>query len=218
MLYHKPCFLAESNCDLLGLTLVGPARRAGRAFHAPVPPTPSGCLGEAALPSYERTMGSTRAPPGRARSPSEPRRFPLVGPARRAGRTQSPLPHTTKRPILSRVAQSFGDRIVYNIPPLLNTLFLVAQSMVEEPLLPNDTTFPRKKPLPVGKGSIHRGIGGESGDEMDMIGHNECKTRIPFAICSAELNGVKNDRRRGFVGKRTATPCIGWRNAVVCAV
>ena len=90
--------------------------------------------------------------------------------------------------------------------------------MVEEPLLPNDTTFPRKKPLPVGKGSIHRDIGGESGDEMDMIGHNECKTRIPFAICSAELNGVKNDRRRGFVGKRTATPCIGWGNAVVSAV
>ena len=53
---------------------------------------------------------------------------------------------------------------------------------------------------------------------MDMIRHNECKTRIPFAICSAELNSVKNDPRRGFVGKRTATPCIGWRNAVVCAV
>ena len=156
----------------------------------------------------------------------------LVGPARRVGRVgspgrarspsgpppQSPLPRTTKRPILNRVAQPFGDRIVFNIPPLLNTLFLVAQAMVEEPLLPNDTTFPRKKPLPVGKGSIHRGIGGESGDEMDMIGHNECKTRIPFAICSAELNGVKNGRRRGFIGKRTATPYIGWGNAVVCAV
>ena len=169
-----------------------------------MPPAPSGRLVEAALPSYERTMGYALA-------------F-LVGYARRAGRAQSPLPHTTKRPILSRDAQPFGDRIVYNIPPLLNTLFLVAQAMVEEPLLPNDTTFPRKKPLPVGKGSIHRGIGDEGGDEMDMIGHNECKTRIPFAICSAELNGVKNDRRRGFVGKRTATPCIGWRNAVVCAV
>ena len=81
--------------------------------------------------------------------------------------------------------------------------------MVEEPLLPNDATFPCKKALPVGKGSIHRDINGEGGDEMDMIRHDEYNTRIPFAICPAKLNGVKNDRRRGFVGKRTATPSIG---------
>src|SRR5438067_8185051 len=89
------------------------------------------------------------------------------------------------RPVLSFRAQTSHDRILPNVIDLGRELFaalIVSQSMVEIPLLPDDSVPVRLEMLPSANGSAHGFIPLERQQRAEMIGHQEECRGVPAIL------------------------------------